>query len=156
MFVVDTNLLVYAANTAAPEHEAARQFLERCRTGSEAWLATWSIYYEFLRVATHPAVFGRPLTLANARDFLLALTASPSFALLLETERHAAVLADLVRRHPEARGNHVHDLHIVALMVEHGVREIRTADADFLRFPFLDVANPLSASPGPSRSGRGL
>lgn len=42
-------------------------------------------------------------------------------------------------------GNVVHDLHIAALMVEHGVTEIRTADTDFHQFEFLRVRNPLTA-----------
>ncbi|MGH9466342.1 MAG: TA system VapC family ribonuclease toxin [Terriglobales bacterium] len=143
--MVDTNLLVYAVNGAAPEHRRARAFLESCRTGHEAWLATWSIFYEFLRVTTHVAVFPQPLSLAQAMTFWRSLRASDSFGLLEETERHEEIVSELARRHPDVRGNHVHDLHIVALMTEHGVREIRTADADFHRFRSLRVVNPLLA-----------
>ena len=39
----------------------------------------------------------------------------------------------------------MHDLHTVALMREHGVREVHTADKDFLRFRDLRVVNPLTA-----------
>lgn len=143
MFLVDTNILIYAANSAAPEHAVAREFLETCRTSSETWLATWSIFYEFLRVSTHPAVLPRPLSLAEAWSFLQAVAASPTFQLLGETERHGEIISDLARRQPRTRGNHVHDFHIAALMLEHGVREIRTADADFHRFRFLRVSNPV-------------
>jgi predicted nucleic acid-binding protein len=37
----------------------------------------------------------------------------------------------------------LHDLHIAALMREHGVAEIRTADIGFHEFKFLRVVNPL-------------
>lgn len=146
MFLVDTNILVYAANRAAPEHAAAHAFLETCRTGSEIWLATWSIFYEFLRVSTHPAVLPRPLALTEAWSFLQAVAASPTFQLLGETERHGEIVSELARRRPSVRGNHVHDFHIAALMLEHGVREIRTADADFHRFRFLQVSNPVEGT----------
>lgn len=146
MFLVDTNILVYAANRAAPEHEAAQEFLETCRAGSEIWLATWSIFYEFLRVATHPAVIPRPLALTEAWSFLQAVAASPTFQLLGETERHGEIISELARRQPRTCGNHVHDFHIAALMLEHGVREIRTADADFHRFRFLQVSNPVEGA----------
>jgi predicted nucleic acid-binding protein len=53
------------------------------------------------------------------------------------------VLDELAALHPRLRGNVVHDLHTAALMREHGVAEIRTADADFYQFPFLTVVNPL-------------
>jgi predicted nucleic acid-binding protein len=62
---------------------------------------------------------------------------------LVATDRHADVLADLVASHGHIKGNLVHDLHIVALMLEHGVPEIRTADADFRQFGVLRVVNPL-------------
>lgn len=143
MFLVDTNLLVYARNERAPENVAARQFLENCRTQGESWLATWSIFYEFLRVVTHPRIFTNPLSLGEGWDFLHALMVSPSFGLIQETERHGDIIRDLGRRYPGVRGNHVHDFHIAALMFEHGVREIRTADDGFHRFRFLNVVNPL-------------
>lgn len=41
-----------------------------------------------------------------------------------------------------ATGNLVHDAHIAAVLVEHGVREIWTADRDFSRFPGLKVHDP--------------
>jgi uncharacterized protein len=42
-----------------------------------------------------------------------------------------------------AVGNLVHDAHIAALVVEHGVSELWTADRDFTRFPGLRIRNPL-------------
>ena len=41
-------------------------------------------------------------------------------------------------------GNLFHDIETAVLMREHGVREIVTADVDFLRFKFLRVVNPLA------------
>lgn len=145
MFLVDTNLLLYAANCGAREHQAARRHLETWRQGGESWMATWSIFYEFLRVATHASVFQRPLSIAEAWEFLRHLLACPSFLLLEETPRHAAVVSELILLYPDVRGNHAHDFHIAALMYEHAVREIRTADADFHRFGFLTVVNPVAA-----------
>lgn len=143
MFVVDTNLLLYTVNVDAPEHESARAALEAWRTGSRSWFLTWGIIYEFLRVATHTHVFPRPLTLGEAWEFVTALLASPTCDVLNETDRHVAVLDALVAAHPRLSGNPVHDLHTAALMKEHGVSEIRTADTDFHQFPFLNVVNPL-------------
>ena len=54
MFVVDTNVLVYAANAATPEHKACRAKLDAWRQGTFPWCVTWGVLYEFLRVVTHP------------------------------------------------------------------------------------------------------
>lgn len=39
----------------------------------------------------------------------------------------------------------MHDAHIAALCLEHGVREIVTGDTDFRRFPALDVVDPFES-----------
>lgn len=72
MFVVDTNILLYAVNPDSPDHGQAHQLLDDWRKGDRAWFLTW------------------------------------------------------------------------ALMREHGVSEIRTADMDFHQFKFIDVTNPLT------------
>ncbi len=60
MFLVDTNILVYAANQAVPEHAVCRKLVEKWRNQSPPWYLTWKIIYEFLRVTTHPRVMPRP------------------------------------------------------------------------------------------------
>lgn len=144
MFVVDTNLLIYAVNPDSPEHRAARGALDQWRRGERSWFLTWGIVYEFLRVTTHSAVFPRPLDLPTARRWVATLLASPRSGVLVETERHAEVLEELADLHPRIAGSLIHDLHTAALMKEHGIAEIQTADTDFHQFPFLRVVNPLA------------
>ena len=43
-----------------------------------------------------------------------------------------------------AAGNLVHDAHIAALCLEHGVSELITGDRDFSRFPDLRIVHPFS------------
>lgn len=143
MFVVDTNLLLYALNPDAPEHERALRALEEWRSGERPWFLTWAIVYEFLRVSTHPSVFTEPLDLPTAREWIDAVVAAPACGILTETDRHGEVLLEVAQAHPRVRGNLIHDLHIVVLMKEHGISEIRTADRDFHQFPFLRVVDPL-------------
>lgn len=47
-----------------------------------------------------------------------------------------------------ASGNLVHDAHIAALCLEHGVSELLTADRDFSRFTDLRISSPLEDEPG--------
>lgn len=143
MFVVDTNLLIYAANENFPGRQRMRSLLAGWSYSDERWFATWSVLYEFMRVVTHRAIFSHPLTFAEAWSFIDGLRASPSFGILVETDRHADVVRDLTLEYPRLSGNRLHDLHIAALMREHGVVEIRTADIGFHEFKFLRVINPL-------------
>ena len=72
------------------------------------------------------------------------LTASPSLRLLHETTRHEAILRGVLDQ-SAATGNLVHDAHIVALCLEHGVQELVTGDRDFARFAGLTIVNPFAA-----------
>jgi uncharacterized protein len=143
LFVVDTNLLLYAADEYSATQKRMRSLLREWASSTEPWLTTWSVIYEFLRVATHRSVFAHPLTFADAWSFIEGLRASPSFGVLMETDRHVEVVRELTHEYPHVSGNRLHDLHIAALMREHGVVEIRTADTDFHEFKFLRVVNPL-------------
>ena len=147
MFVVDTNILLYAVNPDSTDHETARTSLESWRAQERPWFLTWGIAYEFLRVSTHPSVFPQPLGLAEAHEWLRVLLATPRVDVLVETERHGEVLSELVAAHPRLKGNLLHDFHTAAVMREHGVTEIRTADSDFRQFDFLNVVNPRVSRP---------
>ena len=134
MFVVDTNILVYAANKDAQFHEPCREALESWRRQPGAWYLTWSIVYEFLRVVTHPKVLRQPWTIQHAWKFIEVLLTSPGIDVLRETEQHENVVKDLFRDSPHLFGNLLHDAHTAALMQEHGIRRIYTRDTDFHRF----------------------
>lgn len=144
MFVVDTNVLVYAADQDSPHHARCREGLGSWRAGTDAWFLTWGILYEFLRITTHPKVMRRPWTAAKAWEFVSVLLESPGLAVLIPTERHAAVAERVIDEIPHLAGNLVHDAHTAVLMREHGIRRIYTRDTDFHRFPFLEPVDPLS------------
>lgn len=145
MFVVDTNVLLDAADESSEFHAPCRSLLEGLRSGPIPWFLTWGIVYEFLRVATHPRVYHRPWSASEAHAFLEALLCSPSARLLTPTPRHAEVLTASLADIPEARGRLLHDLHTAVLMREHGISRIVTRDRGFHRFAFLDVVDPLHA-----------
>ena len=147
MFVVDTNVLVYAADVRAPEHARCRALLERWRAQPGAWYLTWGNCYEFLRVVTHPRVLRHPWTSQAAGEFLAVLRQSPGLSMLTPTDRHAAVLAAVIAEVPMIAGNLWHDAETAVLMREHGIRRICTRDTDFARFPFVEIVDPLTAEP---------
>ena len=144
MFVVDTNILVHAADAESPFHERCFESVNDWRTNSAAWFLTWPVVYEFLRVTTHPRVLRKPWSLAEGWQFVESLLASPGLSLLAATERHAVVSRATISEMPHLGGNVLHDLHTAVLMREHGIRVIYTRDADFHRFKFLEVIDPVA------------
>lgn len=148
MFVVDTNVLLYAADRSSPAHARCRELLAYWRHGQVPWYVTWPILYEFLRVASHPRVFRTPWPVAIAWTFVTGLLASPTLAVLRPTDQHADVLEEVLAGTPLLAGNVLHDVHTVALMREHGVRTIYTRDTDFHRFAGIEVLDPLAGATG--------
>ncbi len=144
MFVVDTNIFVYAANSSAPEQAICRRCIEEWRHGDFPWYITWNIIYEFLRVVTHPSVFLNPWNIEDAWSYIEALCASPSLGILVHSNRHSVVAVNTLRETSFLRGNLIHDLHTAVLMREYGIRQIYTRDNDFHRFPFVEVIDPLA------------
>lgn len=144
MLLVDTNVLIDAANTLSPFHAVSDAFLQKQRRRPDAWFSTWPIFYEFLRATTHPRVMKQPLPVARAWEFVAALLASPGFSVLTPTPRHADVAGDVFAELPRLSGNILHDAHTAILMREHGIRRICTRDVDFHRFGFIEVIDPSS------------
>jgi uncharacterized protein len=132
VIAIDTNVLVYAHREEAPHHTAARELVRDLAEGDAPWALPWPCVYEFLRVVTHPRVFAPPTEIEVAVEAVVALLESPSHL------RRAVVDG-------RASGNLVHDAHIAALLVEHGVAEFLTADRDFSRFQGLTVRDPFQS-----------
>ena len=143
MRALDTNVLVQAEIVTSRFHGIARSLLTELANGPAPWAIPWPCIYEFLRVVTHPRVFHPPMPTAAAVRDLRSILASPSLVLLGETTRHAEVMATVVET-SGATGNLVHDAHIAALCLEHGVSELVTGDRDFARFPQVRTMNPFA------------
>lgn len=140
MKAVDTNVLVYSEIISSSHHRVARRLLTELAEGRTPWAIPWPCVYEFLRVVTHPRVFSPPVPLAVALHDLNEILSSPTIVLLSETERHSEVMSVIVEE-SGVTGNLVHDAHIAALCIEHGVSELFTGDRDFSRFS-VPVTNP--------------
>jgi len=135
--------LVYAANLDSTFHDPCDEWLKRQQRRLGAWYTTWPIVYEFLQVTTHPRILSRPFSVSQAWKFVTVLLASPGLSVLVPTDRHAGVASEVIAEFPHLGGSIFRDTHTAILMREHGIRQICTRDADFYRFSFLEVIDPL-------------
>lgn len=140
---IDTNILLYAANGDAAEHGAARAFLLGTARSADAWYVSEGVVYEFLRVATHPRVFPRPLSWQEALAFVGPLVAADNVYVLRAGDDHWALIDTVLAALTHPSGNLFFDVRTVVLMREHGVRRVYTTDTDFLQFAGIEVINPL-------------
>lgn len=142
MKLLDANLLLYAIDSEAPRHDAARAWIETTLSGSETIALSWNVLLAVLRLSTSARVFQRPLSLARAFDVVSGWLAQPCVVLVHPGDRHVAVMRELLGPLGTA-GNLVGDAHLAALAIEHGA-ELCSCDADFGRFSGLRWSDPLT------------
>lgn len=137
MYLVDANVLLYAADSTARDHAACRDWMVDALNGSaRVGLPAQSIG-AFMRISTHPRVMERPLTAKEAWGIASAWLDAPA-AWVPEMTRHTlAVLGDLVVTHA-VTGNLITDAQLAALALEHGLAVV-TLDTDFKRFPVRSI-----------------
>lgn len=142
MIAIDTNILVYAHRIDSPFFTAAGELLSGLAREPAAWAIPWPCLHEFYAVITNPKMFANPTPVAVAIGQIANLMKSPSLVLLAETDRHWLLLREIVSAVP-VRGIKIHDAKIAAICLQHGVRELWSADRDFSRFSGLKTVNPL-------------
>lgn len=140
-YTVDANVLLYASDESSLVHSRAREFVGRLADGPEIAYLFWPTVMAYVRIATHPAVFARPLSIAEAIGNIEQLLARPHVRTTGEGEAFWRTFRD-VADDAFPSGNLVPDAHLVALMAENDVRTIWTRDRDFRRFPRIEVRDP--------------
>jgi hypothetical protein len=124
--------------------ETASARLTELAEGRAPWAIPWPCIHEFLAIVTHPKVYAPPTPLTSAIDQVDAWQESPTLVMLSESGDYWSELRTMIDA-GRVVGPQVHDVRVAALCLQHGVRELWTADRDFTRFPRLTSGNPLVA-----------
>ena len=142
MIVPDTNLLVHAYNTDAPQHSAARQWWDGLVNGVEKVGVPWIVATGFIRILSNRRIVPSPLIPAESVNLVEDWFNHGHIAPIDPGPAHI----DLFRRFLDVPGsgpNLVPDAHIAAIAMEYDA-EVHSADRDFGRFPGVRWRNPLA------------
>jgi len=139
--VVDLNVLLYAVNADAPEHQAARSWWEAALSGDEQIGLAWAVLLGFVRLSTRHGVLPRPLAVTDALAIVSDWLAQPVVTVLNPGDRHWETLRGLLETVGTA-GNLTTDAHLASLAMEYDAGLCST-DRDFARFRSLTLVNPL-------------
>jgi toxin-antitoxin system PIN domain toxin len=140
--IVDLNVLLYAVNSDAPHHERVREWWEAAVNYEDPIGLPWLVLLGFLRLATSPRVFPRPLTTGTAAMKLDTWLAQDNIRIVREKDDHWPTLKSLLQRSGTA-GNLTTDAHLAALAITHDAVLV-SCDTDFARFKGLRWENPLA------------
>jgi toxin-antitoxin system PIN domain toxin len=141
MTLIDANLLLYAYDPRAVEHDASRRWLEVTLSSPGLVRLAWVTVWAFLRIATSPRVFERPLSVAEANVIVDGWLEQPNVGIIEPAERHREILQRLLAQ-TQSTGPLVMDAALAAIAIEHGAT-LYSTDHDFSRFPDLTWINPL-------------
>jgi uncharacterized protein len=143
MIIPDINLLLYAYNRKAPDHDAAREWWEGLMNGEETVGLPWIVISGYIRLATHPRVLETPMAVSKAAGHVRRWLAQPVTMILEPGARFPGLFLGYLEK-LGAGGNLTTDAQLAALAVEHQA-ELHSADTDFSRFTGLRRTNPLVA-----------
>lgn len=142
MVLPDVNVLVYAHREDTAHHGACRAWLEDVVNGNESFGISELVLSGFVRVATHPKVFAKPSSLADALEFSEQLRGRPNCVPVAPGRRHWDIFRALCVE-AGAKGNLVPDAFLAAIAIEAGCEWI-TTDRDFARFKSLRWRHPVA------------
>jgi toxin-antitoxin system PIN domain toxin len=142
LILIDANVLLYAYHPQASQHVACRRWLEQTFNGTEQVGLAWLTLLAFIRIATNPRVFERPLTIDEVLDVVGTWIAQPQAIVLAPGERYWTLLQTCLRT-GQATGPLAMDAALAALALENGA-VLCSTDRDFARFTGLKLFNPLS------------
>jgi uncharacterized protein len=140
LILPDVNVLVYAFRSDAAGHERYRDWLGEVVNAQRAYGIAPQVLASVVRVTTHPKIFARPSSTADALLFCRALLEQPNATVIFPGERHWGIFEALCNA-AAATGNLVQDAWLAALAVESGCEWV-TSDRDFARFPGLVWRTP--------------
>jgi uncharacterized protein len=146
MYALDTNLLVYAHNTASPFHARAKSFVNEVmnKRDDEGILSVCipaQVLTEFLNVITWNRL-ETPLSLADAQQVVRAYL-DTKVLILHQKPTQLDTLLDLLQSVRSRKK--IFDVALVATLRDHGISNLYTVNVDdFKEFSFLNIENPLT------------
>lgn len=141
MIIPDVNLLVYAYDDGAPQHDRARLWWEGLLDGEDRVGLPWVVSTGFVRLMSNPRAVSVALSPAEAAEYVRAWFQQSHIAPINPGADHLEHFSRCLAV-AGSSANLVPDAHIAALAIEYDA-EVHSNDSDFERFPGVRWRNPL-------------
>lgn len=149
MFLIDTNLLIYAHNQDSPFHEKASAFMEKAlnakdEEGNLGVCLSTQILMEFVNAITRHTL-ERPLSISKAIEVVNDYF-DTGITVINQKETQLQTFLELLGTVTTRKK--IFDIAIAATLKDNDINGLYTVnEADFKEFDFLTVINPLEAKP---------
>jgi toxin-antitoxin system PIN domain toxin len=142
MKCLDTGVLVYAADTASPFHQRAKELLEQSIAGKWAACVCEQSLWELAQILSSDRFVSKPLPSAAAWKLVDKLWRYPQPVILNSDEVIMRRAFKLMEKYASLRSRFA-EAHFAATMIAHDVKVLVTADSQtFSVVRELDLENP--------------
>ena len=141
MILPDVNILVYAHNSSAPEHDSVARWWSEAVLGAEIVGIAWMVALAFVRLLSNPRVVVHPSPPQQLLAVIMEILDLPSVRVVSPGSQHAGIMKRLFEE-TGAGSRLTTDVHLAALAIEHDATLVSN-DIDFGRFGGLKLFNPV-------------
>jgi toxin-antitoxin system PIN domain toxin len=140
---LDTNILLYAANEDAPEHDVCKAFLQHVVSEPADWIIADQVFLELYRALRNPKVMSHPLPSADAVRHLSIIRDEMGIMHCgYSPECWEGLISKLARDDFPSR--RTHDAVLASTLLSHGVKTFYTRNTkDFVDAGFQKLINPV-------------
>ncbi len=140
--LLDTNILVYAADKSSPFHKAAVNLRNRGMNGEIPLCISPQVLNEFFAIITAPKRVANPRSQEDARREMEKYLNSQSILKIYPGGEVIRKIIELLKRYKVTR-QEIFDLQLVATMLLNNVSRIYTYNSDdFDKYEELEVLEP--------------
>jgi predicted nucleic acid-binding protein len=140
--LLDTNVLVYAADKNSPFFESSRKLIESGFAGKIDLCISPQTISEFFAVITDSKRVDNPRTQEEALTEIKKYLQSKRIRKIYPGPETSNTMVDLLERYP-VKKQEIFDLQLVATMLSNRVKRIFTFNReDFLKFADIEVMEP--------------
>jgi len=140
--LVDTNVLIYAADETSPFHQAAKELRDKGVKGDIALCICPQLLSEFYAVITDPRRTAQPRSSQEASSEIEKYLLHENLLKIYPVAGVIEKLLELLKRY-NIKKQDIFDTHLVATMLINEVTRIYTYNEDdFLKFTEIEVLRP--------------
>jgi len=136
--MLDTNILVYAADDMSAFHARSQEVRDRGMQGDIPVAVSPQILFEFFAVVTNPRRVSQPRSPQEAREEMEKYLNAPAIRKISPGDDLLRRVLTLLEQHPQITRQDIFDCTLVATMQANGVRRIYTYNRQHFT-PFADI-----------------
>jgi predicted nucleic acid-binding protein len=141
--LLDTNILVYAADELSEFYVPAKQIRDRGMQGDILVAVSPQILFAFFAVITNPRRVTQPRSPQEAREEMEKYFRAATIRKIYPGDDIVERMLTLLQQHPQIARQDIFDCTLVATMQTNGVTRIYTYNRQhFIPFPDIEVLTP--------------